>query len=313
MPSRLAQITVTGKRRRFSSSSSGRRSARRAMFATFTTEPGLRTRLGSASSRMTGSTRVAWRIGQTSDGEVEAPVPQRPLGDRRQHLAPLPGRAADRVHEHEGADDVGVVVGEPDRHAATEGVADDDHLLLHADGPEELLEPGRVAREVEVLSGQPRRAAEAGQRRCEDLAALLGEAVEHGLVGVLPERPTVGEHHRHALADHAVLRRAVLHPRPLPDDRTPGGAFGHRLGLRADEGVRRRRRRPAGRRAARCAGRRGWAPLSGWSVAVAVGRPIGGSVGRRGQAVADASSRRARRSISFRPPQIPWGSRIVSA
>ena len=69
MPSRLAQITVTGKRRRFSSSSSGRRSARRAMLATFTTELGLRTRLGSASSKMTGSTRVAWRMGQTSEGK----------------------------------------------------------------------------------------------------------------------------------------------------------------------------------------------------------------------------------------------------
>ena len=57
--------------------------------------------------------------------EVEAPVPQRPLGDRREHLAPLPGRAADGVHEHEGADDVGMVVGEPDPDAATEGVADE--------------------------------------------------------------------------------------------------------------------------------------------------------------------------------------------
>ena len=44
-----------------------------------------------------------------------------------------------------------------------------------------------------------------------------------------------------------------------------------------------------------------------------VARPFGGAVGGGGQAVADASSSRARRSISFRPPQIPWGSRIVSA
>ena len=47
--------------------------------------------------------------------EVQAPVPQRPLGDRREHRAPLPRRAADGVHEHQRADDVGMVVGEPDR------------------------------------------------------------------------------------------------------------------------------------------------------------------------------------------------------
>ena len=120
----------------------------------------------------------------------------------------------------------------------------------------------------------------------------------------------MGEHHRHALAHDAVLRRAILDPGPLPDDRSAGRSLGHRLGLGADEGVRRSGRRRAGRGPARL-GRALGRALAGCSVAVA--RPIEGVVGFRGQAVADASSSRARRSISFRPPQIPWGSRIVSA
>ena len=141
MPSRLAQITVTGKPRRFSSSSSGRRSARRARLATFTTELGLRTRLGSASSRMTGSTRVAWRIGQTSDGKWR---PQSHSGRSAIDVSTLP-----RFHDEPPMEFTstrerttsGWSWASRIADAAAEGVADDDDLLLHADGPDELLQP----------------------------------------------------------------------------------------------------------------------------------------------------------------------------
>ncbi len=91
-PSRAPQSTTTGSCRRFSSSSSGVRSARRASWPTRHTARGLRTRLGTASSRTTGSTLVACGIGQMSVGKW---IPQSHRGRSVIDRSPPPEAHAD--------------------------------------------------------------------------------------------------------------------------------------------------------------------------------------------------------------------------
>ena len=292
MPSRLAQMTVTGEPRRFSSSSSASQVGPAGQVGhPHDRAAGCGPGSAGRPRRITGSTRVAWRIGQTSRREVQAPVPQRPLGDRGEHLAPLPGRAADRVDQHERADTVGVVVGDADGHAAAEGVPDHHHLLLEPDGPHELLQPApRSRRAWKSLRGRSGVPPKPGQRGGADLAALLGQPLQHRLVGVLAERP-------------AVQRTRPADPR-RPRRRTPAGP-----------GPRCASRRPGAARGARASpASPGLSPVVASSALAGLGLRRSPGLTPRSQAVeAPCWAEQLLRSISFRPPQIPWGSRIVRA
>jgi hypothetical protein len=66
------------------------------------------------------------------DRRLVAPHGVEPLGDRERH--------ADRAHEHEPLDALGVTRGEAKGHRAAEGVADDADAL----DPEDVEQPDRV-------------------------------------------------------------------------------------------------------------------------------------------------------------------------
>ena len=98
-------------------------------------------------------------------------------------------------------------MGQLDGDAAPERVAHDDRGLVEVDDPEELVEPGGVAGQREVVAGQVGGAPEARQGRCPDVATELGQALERSPVGVLAEPPPVEEHDGQALAGLPVERQ----------------------------------------------------------------------------------------------------------
>ena len=151
--------------------------------------------------------------------EVDAPVPQRPIGHRAQgRTTPSPRRPADRVDEHQRAHAVGEVVCDLDCDATSERMPDEEHRLLRVDRFEEGVDPARVARERELVTRQVGRAAEARQGGSEDLAAQPDEPLQRPLVRMLAEPPTVEEDDREPNARDPVER---LPPRDLslaPDE-----------------------------------------------------------------------------------------------
>ena len=263
----------------------------RASWAACHTAFGLRRALGRASSRNTGQDPGELGQRQHVTGKVQAPVPQRPLGHRAD---PAPGQAprrpAHRVDQHELADPVGEPVGQGDGHPAPERVADDQRRPVDPDRAHEGVDPLGVA----------------------------GEATS---------RPGAGGRCRRTRAGRA--------PRPgSPSPRAGAGAGGRSAptgpsrGGTAPEAPRppRRRRPPARPRwpVSRPGDRPVRVTWAAPSLVNGTGRPPSPvrtrlTADSRRPTLAPAAGQPARRastafrSISFRPPQMPCGSRICSA
>ena len=224
IPSRLPQMTVTGTPRRLSSSSSGRRSARRARLATLTTEPRVAHQVG---QRVLQDDRD--HPGGLADrpdvaGEVQAPVPQRPLGDRGQDLAPPPRRPADGVDQHQRPDEVRDRRGRrgsPRRRRRSGRPSRPSPRCPPS--RRNSVEPGRIAGQVELVSraGPACRRSRGGPARTTWHPWAASAGGSPGRCGA--RAPSRGaKHDRQPFADHAVERRDGPDPGPLPDHRCPG-------------------------------------------------------------------------------------------
>jgi hypothetical protein len=160
--------------------------------------------------------------------QVDPPVPQGALGhgaDRRPLVGP--GRATDRVDQHERPGPFRVLVREADGHAAAEGVPHDQRRLVDADLVEEQLHPPDEPVQIGGAPGQGGGPAEPGERGGDHVDAGGDQAGQGSLVGLVVESPAVEEDDGRPLARLAVDGGPIVHIGALPGQ--PAGLAG--LGL----------------------------------------------------------------------------------
>ena len=220
-------------------------------------------------------------------GKVQAPVPQRPL---RHRAHPAPGHAPrgspHGVDQHQLPHPLGEPVGHGDGHPAAERMTDDEGRAVDPHRVHEGVDPLGVPGEGGLAPRQVGGAAEAGQGRRPHPTAHGHQAAKGPAVGVLREAPAVEEHHGKAGARHAIGSAPPVDTGPFPDQVID--PFGRR-------GQRHRRSTVPAPPCVRGA----------WLRRRPTPAPAPGQPARR--------ARTAFRSISFRPPQMPCGSRICSA
>ena len=217
MPSRVPHRMVIGRPRSRSRSSSARRSARRARLATRTIARGLRTRLGTKSSNITGRTRVACRTGHTSLGKCS---PQSHNGRSpmlRSVRAAAPRRSADRVDQHQRAHPrSGMSWAKLDGNAATEGVTDQHGRLVDLQHVEQVGDPLGVPAHRERLAVEIAAATEAGHRRGDHHSNPARRSPRSPAGTCAAPAPS------RAAAPPACLRRRCCTPRDGPAPRCVG-------------------------------------------------------------------------------------------
>ena len=119
-----------------------------------------------------------------------------------------------------------MVVGELDRHAAAERVAEDERGSSTPTAPRKLVHPGGVALDGALARGRSAVPPNPGIAGAYDPASVGDQPAQRPPVGAVAEAPAVEEHHRQPLAADPVERPAAVDVQLVPREVVEGAAHG---------------------------------------------------------------------------------------